>query len=197
MSSSLASRNLSPFFDLRLEALQTAIRNMKCSSLTKEISGLEMEEKIQSLFTDLQSSKQMIYTIGNGVSASLMASFSVDLMKVLQLSSQSLCEPGLLSCLGNDLGFEQAFSFQVERLIRPKDLLVAMSSSGRSANILQAVYRAKERGAFVLTFSGFSLDCPLRSLGDLNFWVPSSDYSTVQMAHFYLVRSLLDLLKKG
>lgn len=79
----------------------------------------------------------------------------------------------MLTCLGNDLGYEQIFAKQIELHARPDDLVIAISSSGRSANILNAVKAARTAKCEVVTFSGFAPDNPLRSLGDINFYVAS------------------------
>src|SRR3990170_2552226 len=65
----------------------------------------------------------------------------------------------------------------------PGDLLLAISSSGQSENILRAVRRSTERRCDTITLSGFSTENPLRRLGALNFYVPSCEYGHVEMIH--------------
>jgi D-sedoheptulose 7-phosphate isomerase len=71
--------------------------------------------------------------------------------------------------------------------------LIAISSSGRSANILAAVERARAAKVGVITFSGFGRDNKLRRTGDLNFYVRSSEYGFVEVAHLALCHAILDL----
>ena len=74
------------------------------------------------------------------------------------------------------------------------DILMAISSSGRSENILLGVEAAKRKGCKVITMSGFSPDTPLRSMGDLNFYVPSDSYGYVEITHLTLCHCILDAI---
>jgi D-sedoheptulose 7-phosphate isomerase len=100
----------------------------------------------------------------------------------------------MLTCVGNDLGFEQVFAKQIELYARPGDLLIAISSSGRSANILNAVNAARAGKCTIVTFSGFAANNPLRSLGDLNFYLPSDRYGFVEIGHLTICHAILDFL---
>ena len=85
------------------------------------------------------------------------------------------------------------FAKQLEMHARQGDLLVAISSSGSSENILRAVGTARERGCAVITLSGFSPNNPLRQMGDLNLYVPSGEYGFVEVTHLSLCHAMLDL----
>lgn len=136
--------------------------------------------------------KGIVYVIGNGGSAGIASHFSTDLLKTLEVPSSTLTDPGVMTCIGNDLGYEYVYSLPLRRNFRDKDLLVAISSSGKSPNILNAVAVAKEKKGSVLTLSGFSAENPLRQLGHLNYWVDSSDYGLVETAHFFLLHTIVD-----
>jgi D-sedoheptulose 7-phosphate isomerase len=98
-----------------------------------------------------------------------------------------------LTCLGNDLGYERVFAKQIDMHGRQGDFMVAISSSGRSPNILGAVEAARHKGCAVLTLSGFSPDNPLRRAGDYNLYVASGEYGFVEIAHLALGHAMLDL----
>jgi D-sedoheptulose 7-phosphate isomerase len=98
-----------------------------------------------------------------------------------------------LTCLGNDLGYENVFAKQIEFHARAGDLLIAISSSGRSANILAAVKAARARNCRVVTYSGFTEDNDLRRSGDINFFVQSREYGFVEVAHLALCHAVLDI----
>ena len=102
-----------------------------------------------------------------------------------------------LTCLANDFGYEHVFAKQVEYHGRAGDILIAISSSGKSANILNAVKAARGVGMTVVTFSGFDSGNPLRILGDINFYVPSSEYGFVELAHAILLHAVTDALTVG
>jgi phosphoheptose isomerase len=95
--------------------------------------------------------------------------------------------------LGNDLGYDQVFAKQLELHPRSGDLLVAISSSGRSANILNAAVVARSGGGRIVTFSGFTADITLRRAGDVNFYVESSEYGFVEVAHLSLCLAAHDI----
>lgn len=141
--------------------------------------------------THNQGNKLMF--IGNGGSAGISSHCAIDYSKNGGIRSTAFNDGAALTCLGNDLGYENVFAKQVDLHARKGDLLIAISSSGKSMNILKAVDVARERGCEVYTFSGFSADNPLRTFGDLNFYVDSMEYGFVEITHLALIHSILDL----
>ena len=101
--------------------------------------------------------------------------------------------PALLTCMANDYGYENVFAKPVEMFAEADDMLFAISSSGKSPNILNACESALAKNCDVVTFSGFSSDNPLRKLGRMNFYVPSTHYGFVELAHQVLIHCILDL----
>ncbi len=99
----------------------------------------------------------------------------------------------MTACLGNDLGFDQVFAKQIELFAKAGDLLVAISSSGNSQNILNAVLAARDRGCSVVTLSGFGPDNSLRGQGDYNIYVPNSEYGFVEITHSAICHAILDI----
>ncbi len=130
--------------------------------------------------------------IGNGGSAAIVSHVQNDLCKALGIPAMVFNEPPLLTALANDDGYETAFRQMAELWARPGDLLLAVSSSGKSGNILSAVEAASYRGCRVITFSGFSPDNPLRRMGDLNFYVATDFYGFVEVAHMALAHFVTD-----
>ena len=98
-----------------------------------------------------------------------------------------------LTCLGNDLGYENVFAKQIDLHAQLGDMLIAISSSGQSANILKAVEAASERGCYVVTLSGFKPTNALRRAGDINLYVESGEYGFVEITHLALIHCILDL----
>jgi D-sedoheptulose 7-phosphate isomerase len=130
--------------------------------------------------------------IGNGGSAGIASHVSVDMWKCANMEAIAFNDASLLTCIGNDFGYEQLFVQPVRRFGRRGDVLVAISSSGRSPNILNGVDAARAVGCAVITLSGFSDDNPLRKMGDVNFHVPHHNYGLVEITHLALAHSLLD-----
>lgn len=129
---------------------------------------------------------------GNGGSAAISSHLAVDFWKCGNVDAMAFNDASLLTCVGNDFGYENLFVEPLRRFARAGDLFVAISSSGRSPNILNGVRTARELGCRVITASGFEADNPLRLLGDVNFWVPSHYYGHTEVAHLALLHSLLD-----
>jgi D-sedoheptulose 7-phosphate isomerase len=134
-----------------------------------------------------------IMFVGNGGSAGIASHLATDFSKNGNLRSMAFNDASALTCLGNDLGYENVFAKQIEFHARAGDLLIAISSSGRSANILAAVKAARARNCKVVTYSGFTEDNDLRRSGDINFFVQSREYGFVEVAHLALCHAVLDI----
>lgn len=129
---------------------------------------------------------------GNGGSAAIASHMATDYSKNGGLRAWAMNDGSMLTCLANDFGYEHVFAKQIEFHGRSGDLLVAISSSGQSANILAAVKAARAIGCTVLTLSGFAADNPLRRLGDMNLYLSSSLYGYVEIGHLVLCHAILD-----
>ncbi len=134
-----------------------------------------------------------VYFVGNGGSATIASHMAVDFWKSGGIRSDAFNDAAQLTCLGNDYGYEHVFGKPIEMHGRPEDMLVAISSSGKSANILNAVKAAREKGMKVISLSGFEADNPLRQMGDVNFYVKSKGYGPVEITHLSICHAILDL----
>ena len=130
--------------------------------------------------------------IGNGGSAAISSHLAMDYWKNGGLEAITFNDGSLLTCLSNDYGFERVFAEPIQRFARAGDLLLAISSSGKSPNILRAVEKARVMKCGVMTFSGFDPSNPLRILGDMNFFVPSTSYGVVEITHLTLLHAILE-----
>ena len=129
--------------------------------------------------------------VGNGGSAAIASHIAVDLSKNAGIRATAFNDASALTCLANDYGYEDVFRKQVLYHGARGDVLVAISSSGKSPNILRAAETANNIMP-VFTFSGFEADNPLRQMGDLNFYVPSNSYGLVETAHQLLLHYVVD-----
>ncbi len=179
-------------FSHRLEELAQSVRECSYTSFDGEISSKQALDRAQQLLFETKRLGGIVYVVGNGGSAGIASHFCNDLMKSRQIPSQTLYDTNLLTCLANDIGYENVFSYSLQRLLKPHDALVAISSSGKSPNILNAVYVARARRTPVMTLSGFDESNPLRTLGALNFWIDRKDYGLVETAHFFLLHTIVD-----
>ncbi|TWA61039.1 D-sedoheptulose 7-phosphate isomerase [Azospirillum brasilense] len=131
--------------------------------------------------------------VGNGGSAAIASHMAVDYSKNGGLRSLAFNDGAMLTCLSNDLGYENSFATPVSLYGKPGDILVAISSSGRSPNILGSVEAARAVGCRVVTLSGFGAANPLRRTGDLNLYVANDQYGFVEITHLSLLHAMLDL----
>jgi D-sedoheptulose 7-phosphate isomerase len=141
---------------------------------------------------DGQARHQHLYFIGNGASAMMASHFAADACKNGALSAMAFNDAALLTATANDVAFEEVFSLPLRRLARSGDLLIAISSSGNSPNILRAVEAARSMSMRVVTLTGMRADNRARACGDLNFYVPSSRYGWVECAHQLILHYWLD-----
>jgi len=131
--------------------------------------------------------------VGNGGSAAIASHMAVDYTKNGGVRSIAFNDVPTLTCFANDFGYDNIFSKQVEYYATKRDILVIISSSGRSLNILAAAEAATKVGCKVFTFTGMNPNNKLRSLGDFNFWCPSSDYGLVELTHLTLLHAMVGI----
>ncbi|SDS22828.1 SIS domain-containing protein [Bradyrhizobium canariense] len=132
--------------------------------------------------------------IGNGGSAGIASHLAIDLSKNASVPAICFSDASMVTCLANDYGFEEWLAHAMRLNARTGDCLVAISSSGRSKNILNAVAKARAMQLDVITMSGMSPDNPLRELGDVNYWVDSRSYNIVETAHQFWMMAAIDLI---
>ncbi|MBS3964053.1 MAG: SIS domain-containing protein [Methylomonas sp.] len=147
-------------------------------------------------FVRVKQQQAKVIILGNGGSAAIASHVITDLRNVGGLCALTLHEAAPLTCFTNDFGYEQAFAKQISAFAYPADLLIAISSSGQSANIVNAVDAANTQGMTVMTLSGFKADNPLRKRGRWNVWLDSNHYGMVELAHLFVLHHMTDQLIK-
>ncbi|MFC1570446.1 SIS domain-containing protein [Candidatus Omnitrophota bacterium] len=144
---------------------------------------------------DTARSGGKLILIGNGASASIASHMATDFLKNCGVKAIAFSDSSLLTCLSNDLGYKYVFAKPTGMFAEENDILIAVSSSGKSENILKGVSAAKEKGSKVITLSGFGADNPLKKMGDVNFYVPSSEYGFVETIHTSICHCIADFVK--
>ena len=154
-------------------------------------------ESLIKLKNDLIKTNQRrnkILILGNGGSAAIASHVSVDLSKNAHIRSINFNEADLITCLANDYGYEYWMSKAIELFGDSGDMVILISSSGKSLNVVNAAKTAKDKGYKVITFTGFNKENPLKSYGDLNFWVNSRAYNVVEMIHQIWLLAICDAI---
>ena len=156
----------------------------------------ELDEALQCFIVHAvqahEQGKKVIF-IGNGGSAGICSHAAIDYSKNGGIRSLACNDGATLTCLSNDYGYEHVFEKQIEWHAQEGDIVVAISSSGQSQNIIRASQKASEKKCFVVTFSGFEPSNPLRSMGDLNVYLHSREYGFVELGHQIILHAALDL----
>jgi len=148
----------------------------------------------RDLILDVKNRKKKIILVGNGGSCAIASHAIVDFTKQAAIRAVNLSDPSLITCFANDYGYDQWLSKAVEFYGDDGDLLVAISSSGNSENIVQAVSSARDYGMKVITFTGFDKCNRVKKLGDVNFWLDSFAYNIVENVHQIWLLAICDLI---
>ena len=151
--------------------------------------------EVTDLLKIIHSKENKALIFGNGGSAAIASHFSVDLTKNAGLRCVNFNEADLITCFANDYGFEHWVEKAVDFYGDAGDLLIVISSSGSSKNMLNGV-KAARNGNFraVVTLSGFGENNPLRQLGDINLWINSRAYNFVENIHQIWLLAIVDLI---
>jgi D-sedoheptulose 7-phosphate isomerase len=154
--------------------------------------GLQQWRK---LALDLRAHRGTVYLVGNGASASMASHMAADLAKNAQLHTQVFSDLSLITAISNDMGYEHVFSEPLSRRAQAGDMLVAISSSGESRNVLAAVDVANKHGMFVITLSAMKEDNSLRKAGRLNFYVPAPTFGYAESCHAAILHHWMDMVE--
>lgn len=136
-----------------------------------------------------------IHLVGNGASASMASHFAADISKNCDIRANVFTDCALVTALANDNGYENVYAVALDRYGLQGDLLVAISSSGNSPNIVNACREARRMGVFVVTLSAKKPDNAIRAMGDLNFYVPGETFSLAESAHAVILHHWTDRLE--
>lgn len=159
--------------------------------LTTTIDGVDRDamDKGVQMIADAWERGSQIITLGNGGSAMTALHFVTDWAKMIPLATgrsffgRTLVDNmGMLTAYGNDISFADIFSEQLKNVLRPNDLVVAISGSGNSENVIRAVQYANDHGGMTLGLCGFA-GGRLKALAHHPIWIASNDMQLCEDAH--------------
>jgi D-sedoheptulose 7-phosphate isomerase len=159
-------------------------------------------ERVIDLLYDARLSGQQVFIMGNGGSASTASHFVCDLAKntrmdgwphfrVLGLTDNM----ALFSALANDDGYENVFAAQLENLVRQGDIVIGISTSGNSPNVVNGILLGNEAGAVTVGLTGFDAG-EVGRIADYNIQVPSSNIEKVEDVHLMLEHLIVTVLRE-
>ena len=176
---------------------------MDLSRLAAKVAE-SMGERIEQagrLVTDCLLAGGKVLTCGNGGSAADAQHFVAELVGRMRRERQSLpaislsTDPSVLTALSNDYGYDSVFARQIEGLGQPGDVLVAISTSGRSPNVLKAIKTAQQRGLHTIVLLGAGGN-PLLAACDVCINIPSRDAQRVQELHTAVLHAICDHVER-
>ena len=179
------------------------IKNTYFTDYLKKLSELVINYnhedllKIIKILKQIKKDKKKVILVGNGGSAAMASHVSVDLTKMCRIRTLNFNEADLLTCFSNDYGYEnwvqKALSFNADK----GDMLICISSSGNSKNIINGAKFAKKIGCKVITLTGFDKKNKVRKIGDVNLWLDSKNYNIVEMTHHIWLLTIVDYIARA
>ena len=150
---------------------------------------------IKDVIVSASEKRNKSIIVGNGGSAAIASHFAVDLTKNAKIRCINFNESDLITCFANDYGYEHWVEKAVEFYGDEGDVLIGISSSGSSENILNGCHAAREKNfSKVITLSGMQAENSLRQLGDINLWVNSMAYNHIENIHQIWLLAVVDLI---
>ncbi len=166
------------------DAIATGLRNLIVSDAAgADIPAQEGFARWVAMTHAMQQRDGQLFIVGNGGSAAMASHMVTDAIALAHLRANALNDPTMLTAAANDRSFEETFALQLEHMARPGDLVIAISQSGNSANIVRAVDASRAVGIPTVTLTARQPDNRCRAAGDLNFFVPLTRYGLAQSAH--------------
>ena len=189
-----ATMNYAAYIDEYREDINKGLGSILCTdasgSLIDPNDGLA---KWVDLSEEKRKNDGIFFFAGNGASATMAEHMSHDCFQNADFLTETVSETSHLTAIANDISYEDVFSYRISKMLKEKDMLVTISSSGNSPNIIKAIEEAKRKGAFVVTLSGKRSDNKSRQMGDLNFYIPLETYGMVESSHAVFLHCWLDM----
>ena len=183
---------------MNLMNINNKFKNYKDSinSLLSEISDKQLKKTISIIDKTIEKGGK-VYIVGNGGSASIASHISVDFAKVARISSSTFNNSNLITCFSNDYGYENWIVEAIKAYCNKNDMLILISSSGASKNIVNAAKYCKKNKIDFITFSGFKKNNKISKLGNVNFHINSNQYNFIEMSHHIILVYLVDFFAKN
>ena len=174
--------------------LQNYLKNISLKIIpNKDI--LKKIIKIKNILIDVKKKNKKVLIFGNGGSAAISSHVSVDLTKNTKIKVFNFNEADLLTCFSNDYGYEKWVEKTIEFYGEQGDVVILISSSGKSKNMLNACKASKKKKiSKIITLTGNKKNNPLSKLGDINLWVDSDIYNHIENTHQVWLLSICDLI---
>jgi len=167
-----------------------------CSRIFPDEKTFNKIINIKDVIIKAKKTNSRVLIFGNGGSAAIASHVSVDLTKNVKVKAINFNEADLITCFSNDYGYEKWIEKAIEFYADKGDVVILISSSGKSKNMLNACRAAKRKKiSKIITLTGDKKNNPLSKLGDINLWVDSNIYNHIENTHQIWLLSICDLIK--
>ena len=166
------------------------------NSVLSSIDEDQLDESINIINKTIKKGGR-VYIVGNGGSSSIASHVSVDFAKVSKVPSSTFNNTNLITCFANDYGYENWVTEAIKAYMESKDMIILISSSGKSKNIVNAAKYCKKNSIQLITLSGFKKNNLLSKCGNVNFHINSDQYNFIEMSHHIILVYLVDIFAKN
>ncbi len=163
--------------------------------LLEEVDTNLINQTVELIKNKIKSDNK-IYLVGNGGSASISSHISVDFVKCAKVKSETFNNSNLITCFANDYGHDNWVKEAIKAYCSKNDLIIIISSSGKSTNMVNAAKFCNENNYDLITFTGFNKNNDVSKLGKINFHINSHEYNYVEMTHHIILVSIVDIFTK-
>jgi len=170
--------------------------NRYFSKINKSIELINSSELegVAEVFLNAHKNNNKIIFVGNGGSATISSHMTIDFINAVGIRAVNFNDSALITCFSNDYGYENWIEKALECHADSGDVLVLISSSGKSENMVVGAKKGKSLGLDVITLTGFSVNNSLKEWGDINLWTDSNEYNIVEMTHHVWLLSIADFI---
>ena len=159
-----------------------------------EINAKKLDKAVYLI--NKMSKKNKIILAGNGASAAISSHLAIDFTKAAGVRAVNFNESSLLTCFSNDFGYENWIKRALQYYLLPGDIIILVSSSGKSKNIVNAARFLRNKKNKLITLTGLNIKNPLKKLGNLNFFVNSKNYNVTESTHLIILLNIVEKLIK-
>lgn len=183
------------------EIINKLFEESSTSILESKKLSAEIEQVVEMIIQTYKNGNKIII-FGNGGSAADSQHFAAELIGRYQLERISLpaialtTDTSIITALGNDYGFEKIFSRQCESLVKKNDIVIGISTSGKSENVINGIITSKKNGAITVGITG-DTGGKLQKLVDISIVVPSKSTPRIQESHRIIIHIICELVEKS
>lgn len=165
-------------------------------NIIKKVDAITLEKIIIKLKKYNKKNKGKVWIFGNGGSHATSSHIATDFTKNTNIKMLTISDADQITCFSNDYGYENWISKALEKYLTKDDLVILISSSGNSQNMINAAKVCRNKKIFLITLTGFKRNNKLKPYGNLSVWIDSKSYNFVELAHLQILTYLVDKLAK-